>query len=182
MNTIDIIYKEKCELPSDINEHLPTLKHYAEACAHVTEFGVRSIVSTWALLAARPAKLISYDINPPPNLQQVLNVIKETNIQFEFRLNNVLEITIEPTDMLFIDTLHQYGQIKKELELHADKVSKYIAFHDTYLFANIGEDKQSPGIWQAIQEFLDSHPEWTICEQVEYNNGLTVVKRNQPDA
>ena len=37
-------FKTLCETPSDINQHLATLRHYAEECDHVTEFGVRDVV------------------------------------------------------------------------------------------------------------------------------------------
>ncbi len=47
MKIIDI-YNNLCNEKSDINEHLPTLKRYAEKCDHITEMGVRSVVSTWA--------------------------------------------------------------------------------------------------------------------------------------
>ena len=57
-------YDELCARPSDINEHLPTLKKYAKECEHITEMGVRWVVSTYALLMGKPKKLISYDINP----------------------------------------------------------------------------------------------------------------------
>ena len=32
------IYEEKCLIPSDINEHLPTLKKYAEECEHIPKW------------------------------------------------------------------------------------------------------------------------------------------------
>ena len=56
-------YTIRCEQPSDINEHLPTLKKYAEECEHITEMGVRWVVSTFAFMAGLPKKLISYDID-----------------------------------------------------------------------------------------------------------------------
>ena len=57
------LYDQKCSEKSDINENLPTLKRYAEECDHVTEMGVRTIVSTYALLMGKPKKMVSYDIN-----------------------------------------------------------------------------------------------------------------------
>jgi hypothetical protein len=48
MNLIEIKYRNACDEVSDINEHIPVLKRYADMCEHVTEFGVRSGVSTWA--------------------------------------------------------------------------------------------------------------------------------------
>ena len=37
---------------SDINEHLAVMHKYADECNHITEFGVRTGVSTWAWLAS----------------------------------------------------------------------------------------------------------------------------------
>lgn len=54
--TLEQKYTELCVNPSDINEHLPTLKKYAEECDHITEMGVRGIVSTYALLMGKPKK------------------------------------------------------------------------------------------------------------------------------
>ena len=36
---------------SDINEHIPTILKYGQECNHITEMGVRGILSTWAWLA-----------------------------------------------------------------------------------------------------------------------------------
>jgi len=41
---------------ADIREHLYTLKNYAEKSRHITEMGVRGVVSTWAFLAGKPTK------------------------------------------------------------------------------------------------------------------------------
>ena len=58
MKKIEENYELKCKTISDINEHLPILKKYAEECDVVIEMGVRNVVSTWALLLAKPKKLI----------------------------------------------------------------------------------------------------------------------------
>ena len=94
------IYNEKCSITSDINEHLPTLKKYAEECEHITEMGVRWIVSTYAFLMGKPKKLISYDINPI-NSEPIQEMVKEVT-DFEFRVANTLDLEIEETDLLFI--------------------------------------------------------------------------------
>jgi len=54
--------------PSDINEHIPAIIKYGQECDHITEMGVRGIVSTWAWLAASPKKLIAYDLEDPSKL------------------------------------------------------------------------------------------------------------------
>ena len=60
--------------------------------------------------------------------------------------------------------------------MHPSKVKKYIGFHDTTTFAEVGEYKEV-GLWPAIEEFLSSNPEWVIAEKFENNNGLTILKR-----
>jgi predicted O-methyltransferase YrrM len=102
-------------MPSDINEHLDTLRGLARECSHVTEFGTRAGVSTTALLDARPKVLVSYDIDRlsvVAVLEEVARGLRCT--QFIFRQANVLEVEIEDTDLLFIDTWHVYDQLKEE--------------------------------------------------------------------
>lgn len=68
MNRIEEKYQQHCNTPSDINEHLPTLRRYAEQCETVCELGVRGVVSTWAFLAAKCKKVIGVDIDWHPNV------------------------------------------------------------------------------------------------------------------
>ena len=181
---IQSLYDHHCQTVSDIHEHMPTLKKYASECSHVTEMGVRSVVSTWALLEARPDILRSYDIAEPPaqHMYHAYRWASENNIDFDFRLNDVLKIEIEQTDMLFIDTWHIYDQLKSELAIHPKNVDKYIAFHDTTTFGNVGEPHYDgktdhKGLMPAINEFLEKNTEWVMHEQFTNNNGLTVIKR-----
>ena len=63
MSIINQNYELKKNTESDINQHLETLKNYAAKCQHITEMGVRGIVSTWALLAGKPKTFKCYDIS-----------------------------------------------------------------------------------------------------------------------
>jgi hypothetical protein len=180
-------FKEKCNIASDINEHLPTLKEYAEKCENIIEMGVRSIVSTWAFLAAKPKKITSIDVAHPStfkshdpngcNLELVEKLAKDNGIEFNFVLGNTLEIEIKECDLLFIDTLHTYSQLKKELDLHAEKAKKYLILHDTESFKENGEDKVDKGIGFAIEEFLLENKKWEIEKVYTNNNGLMILKR-----
>ena len=40
METLEEMYEKLCTTESDINEHLPIIKKYAEECEHVTEIDV----------------------------------------------------------------------------------------------------------------------------------------------
>ena len=168
-------YKELCLVPSDINEHLPVLKKYAEKSNIIVELGVRKIVSTWAFLAAKPKQLISVDITHPKDygsdLWEVMDAARDEGIEFDFVLKSSLEIELPEHDFLFIDTLHTYEQLSKELELHHSKVKKFIAMHDT----NLPQDPDN--MRKAVNDFLEKHLEWQVAEHFDNNNGLTILKR-----
>jgi hypothetical protein len=91
---------------------------------------------------------------------------------------NVLDITIEETDLLFIDTYHTYSQLTQELRLHGNKARKYIAFHDTYTFGLRGEDgTDNQGLLSAVIEFIIANPHWRLKIYKTNNNGFTVLER-----
>lgn len=188
--------------PSDISEHLPTLKAYAEDCEHVTEMGVRTVVSSYAFAVAKPKTYVSIDFVHPSEfgsevanrLNDISDYCSKNDINFTFIVGDTTKITIQPTDLLFIDTLHCYGQLTKELKLHADKVKKYLIFHDTdqltYGFTddytisnpNILPDPSlyvegKVGLVAAINDFLNEHPEWKMHKIYSNCCGITVLKR-----
>lgn len=164
---LEIKYQELCKTPSDINEHLPILREYADKCEHITEMGVRGCVSLHAFLVSKAKKVVAIDISATG----VPDVDKLT-----FIVGDDLKIEIEPTDLLLIDTMHNYVQLKQELALHAGKVSKYIFFHDTGYFGINGDDG-GKGLLPAINEFLETHKEWKIVYQTDKNNGLTIIAK-----
>lgn len=174
--------------PSDINEHLPRLRELASECDHVTEFGMRGGVSTVALLAAQPKTLVSWDLNPLTVVsQRVADLVAVRGAtDFQPRVGNTLEVFAEPTDLLFIDTLHTATQLKAELERHVDptqdRVRKYLAFHDTETFGSRGEDGTEPGLRAAIRWFQRNHafPLWKLIDDRRNCNGLVVLERVRP--
>jgi hypothetical protein len=165
------MYNQLCNTPSDINEHLPTLAKLASECETITEMGVRYCVSTWAFIEGNPKKLTCIDINHPSHyvpqggpqaFEKVLVACKDKGIDFEFIQASTLDIEIEPTDLLFIDTEHTYNQLSQELKLHASKAKKYIVLHDT---------TSCPELWQAVEELKG----WKVQERYTNNSGLTVL-------
>jgi len=179
--SVQSIYEDLCRKPSDINEHLPTLKMLAGDCSSVIEMGVRSVVSTWAFAEAKPDKLISIDIKNPSefgqDLEFVTRVIRNEGIDFTFIQADTRQCEIEETDLLFIDTWHVYDQLKIELEKHGNKARKFLAFHDTVTFAQNGESPGHRGLMPAIEEFLEANPHWQIKHHYTNNNGLLVLER-----
>lgn len=191
MEKINSIYEKQCETPSDINEHLPTLFRYAKECKHITEMGVRWVSSTWPLLLSEPKKMFSYDIVKHPQIDDVLELTKVYEIDYKFIEADVLKVEIEETELLFIDTLHTYNQLTRELELHSNKCSKYIILHDTTYFGESDEiiyehasneiknvETKKQGLWNAVLDFLDTKEGqvWEVQERYTNNNGLTILK------
>lgn len=176
---IETKFKQLCEKPSDISEHLPTLKRYAEECKHVTEVGVRWVVSTWSFLAANPKRLVSYDLNYHPNIKEAKSAAVKVNIDFEFKKISFPDPGMEETDLLFLDSHHVYAQLTRELKC-LDKVRRYVILHDTTTFGLTGEDG-GEGLKKALNEFLEEDPNWKVKEVFENNNGLTVLERISSD-
>ena len=173
-------YAETCRQQSDINEQLPLLHQYALSCQHITEFGVRLGVSTTCFLHARPRVLVSYDVEKKPDtISHLCGLADAAGVEFSFRKIDVRTTRIEPTELLFIDTWHVYEQLRVELLVHAEMVSRFIALHDTVTFGDVGESPGHGGLWQAIIEFLYREPEWTVVEHRSNNNGLTILGRRR---
>lgn len=168
--------EEKIEIKSDatdIVEHLQTLSDISAKCQHITEMGVRHVVSTWCFVAGIPkgGKVVSIDIVPAPQgeLDRVADFCNRKGIDFKFVLGDTTQIEIEETDLLFIDTLHTGEQLEKELALHASKAKKFIVFHDT----ESCKDELMP----VIVKFLKEHKEWAIKAVYTNNNGIMILRR-----
>lgn len=184
----------------DIGEHLPLLKQLASECPYVTEIGLGLVISTWAILQGLTENpsfyrfYVGIDIAQPPidNMALAQSEAEKNGISFRFQRANDLYIDIEPTDLLFIDSMHTYCHLTYELETFSPKVRKYIAMHDTsepWGDRNDGEytgnyseypahySRRKKGLWPAVQDFLSRHPEWMLQERRLNCHGFTILKR-----
>jgi len=182
-NLVNALNNAKRSTHSDIYEHLPVLEKYSTECSHITEMGVRAIVSTYAFIAGLPKTVISIDIKHPDDVtgraglvDEVIKIAADNGVDFKFVLGSTLDIDIEETDLLFIDTLHTYNQLKAELSRHGNKSRKYIILHDTVTFGEVGQGGQA-GLLPAVEEFINETPHWQIFEHLTNNNGLMILKR-----
>jgi hypothetical protein len=164
-------------IPSDINENVHILYDLAKECKTVVEMGVRTGVSTRAFLNT-DVELLSFDIVLNQAVEKLFDSAKKQGKNVNYIKDNVLAIEIDDTDLLFIDTLHTYDQLKQELKLHGNKAQKYIAFHDTHTFGLHGEDQRDQkGLLPAIIEFMIENPHWKFKIHKTNNNGFTVLER-----
>lgn len=184
---IDQEYVAELKTKSDINEHLHDLYTLACDCTHVTEMGSRFGASTKAFLNA-PVSLRAYDLDIHPPLMELFKQARKVGKDVEYIKGNTLEILIEPTDMIFIDTWHSQAQLREELKLHGNQAKKYLAFHDTHTYGVRDEQtdwaanpnrKAMPnqGLLPAIIDFVIANPHWHFMKHKSINNGLTVLQR-----
>lgn len=180
---INIIYQRACTTPSDVVEHVSYLNLLAQDCKHITEIGVRFGTTSTAFINSK-AKLRSYDIYVQPEARQLFDVFRNTGRDIVlYEQSSLAPSLMEPTDMLFIDGLHTYQQVKEELALWSHWVRKYIVLHDTVTYAHIDQDQPNPpqgtiqGLMPALNQFLETNGNWRIRAVFYNNNGLTVIER-----
>lgn len=201
------LYENNCRRKSDINEHLSTLFKYAKESSSVAEFGVRGGDSTSALLYGltqssnnKNLQYVGVDIAHCPIVHTYSSMCKDLDITYTFIQGDSATTDLGMNvDTLFIDSWHIYGHLKRELAMHHSHVQKYIIMHDTTVDEWAGESVRNlyagwnienqaktsgypmhevcAGVWPAIHEFLQQHPEWVLKERFTNNNGLTVLER-----
>jgi len=169
-------YNNSCNISTDINEHLPILKKLADECYSVAEFGTRDGQSTRAFLVSNAKTIAAFDLSLDKNVQNLFEYAKSTK-DVKYIQADVLNLDIEPVDLLFIDTWHTYEQLKQELNIHGNKAKKYLAFHDTHTYGTKGEGGGGVGLLPAILEFLSENPWWKVKIHRTNNNGLTVLEK-----
>lgn len=166
--------------------------------------GVRGVVSTWAFLQGlveskigAPKCLYCVDIADAPGIDGAIAVAEMSGIEMRFFKEDSAKVVLpKKVDMLFIDTWHVYAHLKRELEQHHANVKDYIVMHDTEVDGIYGEsircglemaqqsqesgypiEEIGKGLKPAVEEFLQSHPQWTMHREYKNNNGLTILKR-----
>ena len=202
-DSIQYNFSKECvgNTESDINEHLFTLYEYARQCDSIVECGVRTAVSSYAFalgLKGNPKNTLRLiDIKYQSNsVNTFLRRAKSEGVNADFTHASDIECERNESDMVFIDTWHIYGHLKRELAYWNEYARKYIIMHDTTVDAVVGEtirnkwnaveqsktsgipiEEINKGLWPAIEEFLADHPEWILEKRYTNCNGLTILKR-----
>jgi len=193
-------YEYSWQTPSDINEHLPLLRQLASECSSVVEVGMREMVSSWGLLMGlsespyENRSYLGFDLEYPPlkTLQLAQKLAQRNGIAFHFSQKNDMIVDVIEADLLFIDSLHTYCHLTYELEKFSSTINKYIALHDTsepwgdqddteyhgdYSEYPADINRTKRGLWLAVEDFLDRHPEWILEARHVNNHGFTILKR-----
>jgi hypothetical protein len=191
---------------SDIHRHLLYLRELSRSCGSICEMGVRRCVSSWAFLlglaesSAQQKELLCVDL-AAADVSSLRrwggDLVPPVMVAMEVADSRKIVLSHD-YDLLFIDTLHVYGQLKAELWAHQARARRYICLHDTEVDRDQGEVLRmgwdvgrmaretgmstadlSCGLGPAIREFLEEFPVWTLHRHFAHNNGLTVLERRK---
>ena len=171
--------------------HLPTLRKYAEGCEVAVELGCQRGASAVALLLGAK-RVISVDLVRRREADELAAVLGERWDYWAPACS--LEVELPEHDLLFVDSLHTYAQVKGELERHADRTRRWLVFHDTVTFGSVAAkgDEGLPcwhmsrgqpipakayGIMPAILEWMAGHREWYVEMHDPRSHGLLVLGR-----
>jgi hypothetical protein len=91
---------------------------------------------------------------------------------------------IEPTDFLFIDSIHTADRLASELNVHGPKVARFIAIRGTGAFGESGKcppEAPCKGLFHAIKPWLNRNPGWFVYSHTDKLYGLTVLGRLEDD-
>lgn len=192
--TLQEFYETCLTIPTAITPHLQTIRHYASKCEVACEFGVKKGFSSSALLMGASV-VHSWDIVPTREAQHLQQITPRWNYHIADSRDKYAWFSVTSRcDLLLLDSLHTYEQVKAELELVKGRVDKYLIFHDWITFGSIGADGESGrqswtyqtgvsvpeehlGIMPAILGFMAEEPEWDVLEANPFSHGLLVLKR-----
>ncbi len=187
---LEAIYLRHCATAIAIAAHLRRLRELAEDLDVAVEFGVKRGASSSALLIGAK-RVISYDTVATVEARELKRVVGE---RWDYRIGDSREADFEQADLLFVDSLHTYAQVRDELK-HAHKIKRYLIFHDVSTFGEVGAAGESGrqswtyqlgrgsvpdehrGIRPAIDELMIYDQSWRIIERRTDSHGLLVLQR-----
>lgn len=179
----DDLIRLKADEYSYIHEHLATLEMLMSLMQPdlVVEIGTGPGHSTLTFALGcstnNRGHVITIDIEDCGKAKDLIKFDNELNDYVTFIQSDSLKLKMEGgIDILFIDGLHEYIQVKKEIKRYVHDVNfgGVVIFHDTYNPAH-------PGVQKAVREFvLGKWDEWDMFEYFNCN-GLTILRRKEPD-
>jgi hypothetical protein len=158
--------------------HHDFIQKYMPECNSFKELGTHQGASAAAALlgGAKEVHLVDHTLEKY-NCQKHLfeNYCKVNDVSLNvYEMSSIDKRCAIATDMLHIDSLHEWWWTIQELELHAPITKKYIVLHDTTTVNNKPSD-----IWPGLVKFCEENKNWKIKERVIENVGATILERVQ---
>lgn len=98
------------------------------------------------------------------------------NENHEYKLLNNANKLSSSVDLLFIDGVYSYNELKESLNIISTKINKYIIITNTQLFGTKDKTKLGKGLLPAIIEFIIDNPNWYFKYHKTVDNGLSVLE------
>lgn len=172
------MYKRAATTPWMLNEDTKQLKNLAAQCEMVVEFGQRCDISTIALLAGQPQRMLSIAPFPSVKFFELAGVKGRTRL--EYLSANSLSAEIPLCDLLFIDTKHNGLQLWAEFQRHQAKATRFIVVSHTHTYGQRGEDG-GLGLMRAVERLIKQFPRWRVISHHPAGQGLTVLSCRSED-
>jgi hypothetical protein len=148
-------------------DYYKTIESLAKQIESYKELGSMQGVSAAAAIIGNPnLKFIEMIDITFKHLKKHKNLFLEFEGRLVFTQSDSTKCKINKVDMTFIDSLHKYKHLKKELQLHAPETKKFLMFHDTNL----------RGIKKAITELVNTS-NWNYKIVNENGCGFIVLER-----
>jgi len=183
-NTLEEFYKQIRGQQEDPKHHGPhycshhdLIKEFSEGCTSYKELGTHQGASAAAALLAgfKEVHFIDHTLEKYNWQKHLFEKYCEEN---EVDLNVYECSSIDPkcaveTDILMIDSLHEWRWTVQELQLHAPLTKKHIILHDTTTV-----NKRPSDIWPGLQMWCHaSNGMWYINRRNLENVGSTIISR-----
>jgi len=189
--SLDTLF-EWCKVrPRDLEKHADKIRELASQALHVTAIVKRREWDVF-LLAGRPDDLVTYTTEHDALHAQLHKTVlaTETNPRAPRRIkhytvhagaDSTTIDTIEPTDLLVIDTVHHADRLLQELAKFAPQVRQRICLRGTQSFGEIAEGGGGPGLLAGLRRWMRQTPEWSVIYHSPEQYGLTVISRDPAD-
>lgn len=175
-------------------------RELARECSAVAEVATQRSPVTWSLMLGlyesdSPEKSYTSVVNNkawPSTLRLAQQVAKANDISFNIIEDNAALTGSATVDLLHIAGLQTYAHLSSQLEDGSSHANRYItvlcsdpalAFEDDASYEGDWSeypefiDRSKKGLWTAIEDFMQRHPEWQIKHQQLDSYGVTVLAK-----
>jgi predicted O-methyltransferase YrrM len=176
-NPLPVTVGAMSDPPSDISHHLPTLSMLIVEfeLRNVVELGVRSGVSTLALLEAATragGRVVSVDVEP---CVEARRRVAAAGLDTGWRFIQMSDLDVpdsdlpRPIDLLFVDTTHLYEHTLAELDKYSPHLrpGSWVALHDY---------TSCDGVTRAAREFVAALTPSPRFYPFVHQNGLALIR------
>lgn len=159
----------------DYCEQHDAIRKYASECKTYAELGVHQggTLANALLAGFKYVEGIDIDMHRYEKYLKPLAEKYAKDNKIVLKLKEVSSTTIDSigpkVDMLLIDSYHKAYHMAAELNIHAQRVNKYIVAHDTV--------KPDGQLYDCLMDFCFRNPGWKLIEHGENNVGYTVIGR-----